>query len=397
MASNKDVILKRIKDGIDNIKNKDFTLYFYTIDCKNTPNGKAFYTYNLAKTLSDLGYNVCMVYQIENEYTEEELKELDKKNLLPDENRIFRGVDQWLGEEYGKLKHMNIQSEEWKVGPWDFFFIPEVLASIMYLTFKNKIPCKRYVILNNYDYITEFIPFGQQWANYGIDHVIASTQYQADKINDIFPYTKGHTTILPPFIPNCFRKPLKPQKLIVNIISKNQDNVNRIIKNFYWKYPSYQFISFRDVRGLNENAFADTLKEGAITIWVDDDTSFGYSALEAIRCNNILIAKIPEVLQGWMIDHDGNLKNNAIWFNNIYDSIDLLAKVISSWMVDAIPEDITKSMEETNKLYTYDEWTENVEEFIENACQERIDEFKVIYDEAESNKETDNTDKEVKE
>lgn len=365
-------VIKRIETAISNIENKDFNLFFFVIDSKNTPNGSLSYIYQMAKTFQDKGYNVKMLYQLENEYTTTEIEELEKKGIPFDENRMFTGVASWLGEEYATLEHMNIQTEEWKVSPSDILFIPEVFSSLMFETFKHNIPCKRYIILQNYDYVTEFIPLGVEWLNYGIKDVITTSQLQEEMIKEVFPYV--NTTVIPPYIDNIFRKSQKPQKLIVNIVAKQQSTVNKIIKNFYWKYPSYRFISFRDLRGFPRQDFAELLQEGAITIWVDENTYFGYTPLEAMRCGNIVIGKIPENTPEWMMEND-TLKNNGIWFDNFRQLPDILSRVINAWMNDNVPEELIEKMEETNKLYTYKEWDENTTKLINNITKERIGEM----------------------
>ena len=103
-------------------------------------------------------------------------------------------------------------------------------------------------------------------------------------------------------------------------------------------------------------------------------TPFGNSAVEAIRCGNIVIGKVPENIPEWMGDENG-LKDNGVWFTNINDVPKILA-VISSWMNDDIPEELLKSMDETNRLYTYEKWVENVNDFTKGIVNARIKEFK---------------------
>jgi len=377
---NKDAVaIQRIEDAIGDLNKKNFNMYFFVVDSKNVPNGNMNYIYHMAKALYDKDYNVTMCYQLDDEYSPGELAEIEQKGMLPDDMKRFVGVGDWLGEEYAALPHMNIRKEEWRIGPSDFLFIPEVFSSFMYETFKNHIPCKRYVILQNYGYVTEFIPFGAQWITYGIDHVIANTKANADLINGVFPYTKEHTTVLPPYIDGYFRKPVKAKKLIINIVSKNTDDINRIIKPFYWKYPVYQFVSFEDLRGLPEKQFAERLKEGAITIWMDENTPFGYSGLEAIRCGNIVIGQIPKIIPDWMTD------NNGVWFSDINDVPEILSKVVATLIEDEIPEEMQNAMEETSKLYSYEEYSKNVDDFMANAINERVNELKSIIDNIKNN------------
>ena len=85
--------IERIEQAISNFKENNFTFYFFVIDSKNIPNGNLAYIYEIAKTLSDKGFNVKMLYQLENEYTQAELYRLKKKEEIIDDSRIFIGVE----------------------------------------------------------------------------------------------------------------------------------------------------------------------------------------------------------------------------------------------------------------------------------------------------------------
>lgn len=372
--SKESVVLQRIDDAISSIRNKDFTMFFFVINTMKVPNGSMSYIYQLAKYLKNAGgYNVKMVYQLPNEYTEAELEEINKNDGLIDEERVFHPASEWMGEEYADLPHMNLSREEWKVSPSDFLFIPEALSALMFETFNHHVPCRRYVILQKYNCVTDFIPLGLQWSNYGIVDAICTTDLQAEHIKEIFPYMRTKT--LNPYIDECFRMPVKPRKLIVNVVAKDQRDVNRIVKPFYWKYPVYKFVSFRELRGFPREEYAEMLKEGAITVWADSDTQFGYTPLEAMRCGNIVIGKVPEEQMEWMYDSEGNLRDNAIWFTNINDVHKLIASVLGAWMNDEIPSELTQAVEETNKMYTFDAWRERVDELMDELLNERIVEF----------------------
>lgn len=375
MNSNDKKALERIDEAISKLEINDFCFYFFVVDCKNVPNGSIQYIYQLAKTLNDKNYKVKMLYQLENEYDNEELEELKRKEKPIDDRRVFTGVGEWLGEEYMQLEHLNISKQEWTVSPSDFLFIPEVFSSLMKQTYQYKAPCKRIVLLHNYDYITEFIPFSDEWGTYGIHDVIANTKAQGDLISSVFPYV--NVKILNPYISNIFRKPIKPKKLIVNIISKKTEDVNKIMKQFYWKYPMYKFISFRDLRGYPKETFAEFLQESAITVWIDNETPFGYSAIEAIKTGNIVIGKVPEHMPEWMGDENG-LFNNGVWTYDLNTIPDILSRVLGSWMQDRIPETLCESMDNVDNLYTFEGYQNNVNEIINGYINDRINELKEI-------------------
>jgi len=367
--------IERIDEAIAKLENNDFTFYFFVVDCNNVPNGNMQYMYQLAKTLYDKKYKVKMLYQLENEYSQNELEELNRKEKPVDDRRVFTGVGEWLGNEYMEIPHMNISKEEWKVSPADFLFIPEVFSSLMKQTYQYKAPCKRIVVLHNYDYITEFIPVNDEWGTYGIHDVIVNTEQQGKLVTNVFPYVK--INVLNPYISEIFRKPIKPKKLIINIISKRTEDVNKIMKQFYWKYPMYRFVSFRDLRGYPKEKFAEFLQESAITVWIDGETPFGYSAIEAIRCGNLVVGKIPEHTPEWMGDENG-LFDNGVWVYDVNLIPDILSRVLGSWMQDKVPSVLYENMEKLNNLYTYDEYKKNVDKIITEYINDRINEFKEI-------------------
>lgn len=368
-------IVQRIETEIGKLKDKSFKVLFYVPNAKNNATGYISYIYQMALTLQQLGYNVKMLYQLDNEYTAEELKKLDLENQPIDDNRVFVGVTESLGEKYATLEHANIQNEELEVSPSDFLIIPEVYSSVMNQT--KKLSCKRIVLTQNYNYLTDFIQVGVSWANFGITDTITSCLNQAELVNSVFPYVK--TKVLTPYIPSYFYEGNEPKKLIVNIITKSQKDANKIIKPFYWKYPMYKWVSFRDLRSYPREMFADYLREGAITIWVDSDTQFGYAPLEAIKSGNIVIGKIPELIPEWMLSEDKTqLLDNGIWFNDINSVHKIIADVIRTWINDDIPSEITDAMKETAKKYSFDEYKVNLDNLINSYINERVKEFEEV-------------------
>lgn len=377
MSDNKDIqAIERIEETIANLKENNFNIYFFVVDSRNVPNSSLAYIYELAKTLQDKKYNVTMLYQLQGEYTADELYKKKKKGKQIDQSKVFIGVGDWLGEEYAKIPHMNISHEQWKVSPADILFIPEAFSSLMFQTYQHKAPCRRIVLLQNFSYVTDFIPYGVEWKNYGIYDVLATTKKQEELIKSVFPYVRSK--VLPPVVSSVFRKPIEPKKLLVNVITSDQRIANRIIKTFYWKYPIYKFVSFVDLRNYSRDEFSEKLREGAITVWVDNDTQFGHSAVEAIACDNVLIGKVPDMIPEWMTNEDGTLNDCGVWTYDVNLIPELLANVIGAWMQDNIPEQLTNAMENVNSLYSVDKWDENVENTIKGIIDEQVKSFEQI-------------------
>lgn len=330
-------IIERIQSAIDKVENNDFTVFFFTLDSKGTPSGSIGYVYDFALTLQKLGYKVCILHQ----------------------EKEFVGPYEWLGQEYESLQHENVEDGNIVIGPQDFLILPEIFALAMAQT--KKLPCKRIALLQNYNYLTEFIPLGTELATFGIKDVIVNSKNQDELIKSVFKYAE--TVMLPPKIQPYFRKGIDPKKLIVNIVTKKAEDVNRIVKPFYWKYPIFKWVSFRDLRGYPKETFAEYLREGAITVWVDDDTQFGYAPLEAIHSGNIVVAKTPNMLPEWAYDKENDiLDDSIIWVTDINDIHKMIYGVVSAWISDSIPDEIYEAMDAISKRYTADAFNANVGE-----------------------------------
>ena len=139
----------------------------------------------------------------------------------------------------------------------------------------------------------------------------------------------------------------------------------------------FKWVSFRDLRGFPRETFADILREGAITIWVDEDTQFGYSALEAMKSGSIVIGKIPKLVPEWM-EKDGKLLDNALWFDDITTVHKLIAEVVYGWMRDEISDSLINEMKNTSEKYQYDKYYKNVEDTFKRYVDERKKDFEEV-------------------
>jgi len=372
--SNKDLEKKIsiVKAEIDKIDKKESNVFFYVIDTEGYASGSLAYIYQLAKFLYDEGYNVKMIYQTDGKDKEKE---------------EFVGVGGWLGEEYASLPHYDIQSKTGvEISQSDILFIPDIYSQVMAQT-KN-LPCKRIAIFQNFDFVVSQMPYSAQWGDYGIIDVLTNTKENAELIKSIFPYVK--TTVVDPFIEKRFGCGQEPKKMIVNVISKNQDDTVRLMKPFFWKYPDFKWITFRDLSGMSKENFANCLREGAITVWMDENASFGYSAIEAMKSNNVVFGKLPKETKEWMLDENGNLTDCCIWFDDINKLHQNLAIVIRSFLKDGIPDKVFKAQERAKNLYSEERTKAEILEYVKNQFTERknvLEEFiRLANKEIEKNK-----------
>lgn len=343
-------VIKTLDKSIKKIEKGESKLLFFVADSKGTPIGSLSYIYDIAYKLKEMKYNVQMMYA-END---------------------FVGVETWLGTKYSSLPHANISKDVVDISPSDVVFIPELYSSVMAKT--RDLKCKKVAILQNFDYMTDLIPFGASWMSMGIFDCITTSNSLKQRLNEVFP--EVNVRVIRPVIDQVF-KPSEEQKFIVNIVTKDENEINSIVKPFKWKYPSYGFVTFRYINGKSREDFAKYISEGCITVWVDQNTDFGYSALEAMASGNIVIGKIPENEPEWMLDKEGKLKDNGIWFYKMRDLPEILFEVISTVLYEKTPKEIYTNMTETLSEYTEEKQRKElksviVEDIIESKKQELI-------------------------
>lgn len=351
--SEKDLkIIGNIEAEIAKIKNKENRIYFFVIDTKGVASGSLEYIYNLALILKNEGYDVNMLH------TEDE----------------FVGVGAWLGEEYANLPHYNVNKGEVGTSPSDVLFIPEIYAQVMNQT--KKLPCKRVVILQNYDYVVEQMPYAAQWGDFGIMEGITNSDYQAAELNEAFPYVK--LTKVTPYISKVFGTTIEPKKMVVNVISKDQSDIKKIVKPFYWKYPLFKWVSFRELRNLSKAEFAKSLREGAITIVVDETASFMYSALEAMKSGSITMVKVPQTSVEWAETENGELPNCCVWFND-YDTLHKqIASVVRSWITDKVPTVLDEEAKKVLNNYSEDRTKNELMGYVNSLFNKRVKEMEEL-------------------
>ena len=150
MTDEKTKFEEQIKQGklvLEKLDNKDFSLYFFTLDTKGNPTAGIANIYEHVKVLNKLGYKAFILHE-KNDY-----------KLKGDENGT--SVCEWLGEEYANLPHVSIERQDLNISPADFIIIPEIFANLMDQV--KGFPCKKIVFSQSYDYLLELLPLGKRW------------------------------------------------------------------------------------------------------------------------------------------------------------------------------------------------------------------------------------------
>lgn len=350
---------EKIQEIIDGIKNKDFTLYFFTMDTKGVAKYSIKHTYDIVKALTELGYNAKILHE-KNDY-------------------VVNSPLGWLGDGYNDVKHTSIEQDSLTIKPVDFVIVPEVFANVMEQLRLNNVPSKNIVFCQSPEYIFELLKVGKSWGSYDFYDVITTNEQVSNYVNNLFPTVK--TMEIPVGISHYFKHTKKLKKPIISILSRNQNDILKISKMFYLKNPIYGWINFRDIRGLVQEEMADILDNSYLSVWVDDISGFGTYPIESMKCGTPVIGKIPKMIPEWMVDETEKgkeLKQNGIWVNNIDEIPDLIAEFTKLWLQDELPEKLFSEMEETAKLYATDTLKQKTKEVFETIISDRINELEKL-------------------
>jgi hypothetical protein len=338
--------LEKIKNSISNLRNKKSKIYFMVQDTKGNAKASVKYIYEMAMALKNNGFNVIILHE------------------KPD----YTGVGKWLGVEYEQLPHQPIEGQNLEVAPEDFLVLPEIFGYAMD-QIKN-IPCGRIVLAQSYRYTLETLQPGQNWAQFGFLKCITTSFKQKDYIEKIMKQTTFD--IIEPLISEYFEPRKLPAMPIVAVHTKDQSDTINLIKTFYLKFPQYRWFTFKDMRGLSEKEFAETLKECFLSVWVDEDSGFGTFPLESMACGVPVIGKVPNLQPDWITE------NNGIWVTDKTLMSDYVADFIQNWLEDNIKTEIyDEGIKTSDKFKNKSLFEQNVVSNFESYITQRADSFEL--------------------
>ena len=174
--------------------------------------------------------------------------------------------------------------------------------------------------------------------------------------------------IVKPLITDSFYPKTLPAMPIIGIHTKEQGETINIIKTFYLKFPQYRWFTFRDLRGLSEKEFANSLRDCFVSVWMDEQSGFGTFPLESMASNVPVIGKIPYMQPEWMNE------DNGIWITDPTLICDFIADFIQNWLEDNIKPELHENMKKTVENYTNkQEFESNVTSLFELYLTNRAD------------------------
>ena len=306
--------------SIKNLKEKKSRIYFMVQDTKGNAKASVRYIYQMAKVLLDAGYNPIILHEKDD----------------------YAGVVAWLEEEYMQIPHKSLEKQNLEISPEDFLVLPEVYGFVMEQV-KN-LPCGKIVLTQQYAHMLETLNPGQSWNQFGFMKCITTNSKQKEYIERIM--RQASFDIIEPYISEKFEPKKLPAMPIIGVHTKDQSDAVNLIKAFYLKFPQYRWFTFRDLRGLSETEFANSLKDCFVSVWIDTKSGFGTFPLESMKSNVPVIGKIPDLQPDWMNE------DNGIWLTDQTIIIDVIADFIQNWLEDNINPALFEGMKQTAEKFT---------------------------------------------
>jgi hypothetical protein len=311
---------EKVKQSIQTLRDKQSRIYLLVQDTKGNARASVRYMYQMGKTLKDNGFNPIILH----------------------EKADYAGVVAWLDDSYMELPHQSIEGQNLEISPEDFLVIPEIFGYVMDQV--KQLPCAKIVLTQSYSYMLETLQPGQTWAQFGFMKCITTNNKQKEYIEKVM--RNCSFDILEPYISEVFEPKSLPAMPIVGIHTKDQSDAVNLIKTFYLKFPQYRWFTFRDLRGLSEIEFANSLKDCFVSVWVDNESGFGTFPLESMKSNVPVIGKIPNLPPSWMNEENG------IWITDQTLLADVIADFIQNWLEDNIKPEIYDEMKKTSEQFS---------------------------------------------
>lgn len=312
--------INKLFDALSRLEGKTSSVYFLTYDTKNNPRASIKYIYDLALLLNKNG--------------------IKSKLLVEDES--YTGVEHWLGENYNEIQRIPLKGGNVELNIDDILVVPEYYSNV--LEQLGNMKCVKVMLVQQKDYIFDTLPIGSKWVDFGFDKVITTTESSKKYIMELFP--ESLVFVIPPIIGDNFKPLNKMAKPYIAISCRDRNIHKRLISEFYLKFPQLRWITFRDMAQMTYIDFSETLRECFVSIWVDDESTFGTFPLESMKSGVPVIGKIPDTEPDW-------LNENGMWTYDINKIVEILGTYTLSWLEGA---DLTDEVKEKMKgtLLPYD-------------------------------------------
>lgn len=365
--------IERVRKSMANMIEKKSKFLFVIPNIEN-PNASMYEIYYHATAVKKMGYKVVIL-------TEKEEYEVPK----------------WVESELTEHEHKPMTKSDLTVGPEDVMVIPEVYSNVMEQT-KN-LPCLRVGLLQSVDYMLNSLVPGTDWTQFGIKKMITTSDTVKEFVEVFYGKNKFDIAVCNPTIPNYFKRTDEPQKPIVSIIGRNPNEVSKVVKLFFARYPQYRFLTFdpmltksKPPQPMRRKDFAERLRGNFAAIWIDRISTWGTFPLECMASGTVPICLKPDVTPEYILERDENgelsnkiSENVGLWTDNLYDIPVMIGETLIKFLDDNISDETYDNMEKLVSNYRPEVTEKKLVEIYQGIIDERV---KLFNDAIESSTDT---------
>ena len=313
--------IEKLESALGRLKTNESKAYFLVYDTKENARASVKYIYDLALTLNQNGTPSKIVV----------------------EDKTYTGVEFWLDDKYKELEILSIKDDKLELSVDDILIVPEYYSNALQQL--SNVRCMKVMLVQQKEFIFETLPIGSKWIDYGFDRVITTTESAKKYILEYFP--ESLVFVIPPIIEDNFKPINLPLKPYVSISCRDRSIHRKLISEFYIKYPHLRWITFRDMIQMSYEDFSTNLKECMVSVWIDDDSTFGTFPLESMKCGVPVVGKIPKTEPDW-------LSENGMWTYDENKIVELLGTYILAWVEGIeLTDEVKQKMKDT--LLPYDD------------------------------------------
>jgi hypothetical protein len=345
---------EKAKTRLENLKTKKSKFYFFLPAVKEA-NASTNEIYFQATAIKKAGYDVTLI--------------VDSPEFL---NPFY------VDKELTDVKHFVINSGRLDISPEDVVVIPEIYTNIMEQTVN--VPAIRIVLCQSLDYMFNALLPSTSWSDFGIDSVVTTSSRAKDYLQtvytnrfDIQTYTVG--------IPSYFKTWDKPKRPMISFLTRSPNDINKIAKDFYAKYPYYSslitfdsmFSDTKPPRQTTRKEFAEKLSKNFASVWVDRISTFGTFPLESMACGTIPISVLPDFDPPYIFNEKNEYIDGAgYWTTSIYQVADILGKLVAAYLDDNIPNKVYDTMDTVAAAHSLEISETSVVKAYEHFINKRI-------------------------
>jgi len=332
--------IEKLETALGRLETKENVIYFLTYDTKNNARAAVKHIYDMALTLKENGGNPKILVE-------------DKTYTNPT----------WLGNGYKDLEIVSIKDDKINITIDDVIVVPEYYSNVLQQL--SNIRCSKIMLIQQKDYMFETLPVGSRWSDYGFEKVITTNEETKKYIQELFPEVLVY--IIPPIIGDNFKPTEGIVKPYIAISCRDRVKHRRLISEFYLRYPHLRWVTFRDMVQMSYEEFSEGLKECLVSVWLDDESTFGTFPLESMKCNVPVVGKIPDTEPDW-------LNENGMWTYDENKIVDILGTYVLAWL-DGIEltDEVKDKMKETLLPYNTDITKNNILSIFNSITNKRIE------------------------